>query len=219
MTKLYYTSTSCGAASFIAARVAGVTIDVEQVDIGTHVTASGADYYSINPKGNVPCLVLDDGTVLNEGAAVLQYIADQAPGTVAAENGTSERYLIQNALNYVASEVHASFGPLFGPLSEEAKAAQIVKLGTKFSFIEKNLLGNDVKIAVRDGEMTVPGLFLVGGKFSIADSYLYIVLSWPQYVGVDMTGYPLLQAYSAGIAALPKVVAAHALMATNPSST
>jgi hypothetical protein len=77
MTKLYCTFTSCGAASFIAARVAGVTIDVESVNIGTHVTASGVDYYSINPKGNVPCLVLDDGTMLNEGAAVLQYITDQ----------------------------------------------------------------------------------------------------------------------------------------------
>jgi hypothetical protein len=90
---------------------------------------------------------------------------------------------------------------------------------TQFSFIEKNLLGRDVKVAVKGGEVTLPGLFLVGGKFSIADSYLYIVLTWPQYVGVDMSGYPLLQAYSAGIAALPQVVAAHALMATNPSST
>mmetsp|Transcript_3020 Transcript_3020/g.7005 ORF Transcript_3020/g.7005 Transcript_3020/m.7005 type:complete len:205 (+) Transcript_3020:55-669(+) len=204
MPKLYYTPVSCGAASVIAAVAAGVKIDCEQVDIGTHITNSGADYYSINPKGNVPCLVLDDGTVLNEGAAVLQYIADQAPGTVAAENGTSERYLIQNALNYVASEVHASFGPLFGPLSEEAKAAQIVKLGTKFSFIEKNLLG---------------GQFLVGGKFSIADSYLYICLSWAAYLGVDLAGYPKVQAYFAGIHALPQVAAAHALMATNPSST
>jgi hypothetical protein len=77
MPKLYYTPVSCGAASFIAALAAGVKIDAEQVDIGTHVTNSGADYYSINTKGNVPCLVLDDGTVLNEGAAVLQYIADQ----------------------------------------------------------------------------------------------------------------------------------------------
>ena len=77
MTKLYYTTTSCGAASFIAAVAGGVKIDVEQVDIKTHVTDSGNDYYAINPKGNVPCLVLDDGTVLNEGAAVLQYIADQ----------------------------------------------------------------------------------------------------------------------------------------------
>jgi glutathione S-transferase len=77
MTKLYYTSTSCGAASFIAAFVAGVHLDLETVDLKTHLTASGADFYKINPKGNVPALVLDDGTVLNEGAAVLQYIADQ----------------------------------------------------------------------------------------------------------------------------------------------
>ena len=77
MTKLYYTPTSCGAASFIAAVAAGIPIDAEGVDIGTHKTASGEDYYKINPKGNVPALVLDDGTVLNEGAAVLQWIADQ----------------------------------------------------------------------------------------------------------------------------------------------
>lgn len=77
MTKLYYTSTSCGASSFIAAFVAGIHIDCEQVDLKTHLTASGANYYTINPKGNVPCLVLDDGTVLNEGAATLQFIADQ----------------------------------------------------------------------------------------------------------------------------------------------
>ena len=77
MSKLYYTTSSCGAASFIAAVAAGIHIDAEQVDIKTHLTASGADYYTINPKGNVPCLVTEDGTVLNEGAAVLQYIADQ----------------------------------------------------------------------------------------------------------------------------------------------
>ena len=79
MTKLYYTSTSCGAASFIAAFTAGITIDAEQVDIRTHLTASGADFYAINPKGNVPTLVLDDGTVLNENTAILQFIADLVP--------------------------------------------------------------------------------------------------------------------------------------------
>jgi len=77
MPKLYYTSTSCGAASFIAAFAAGVNLETEQVDIGTHKTNSGKDYYAINPKGNVPALVLEDGTVLNENAAVLQYIADE----------------------------------------------------------------------------------------------------------------------------------------------
>ena len=77
MTKLYYTPTSCGAASFIAAVAAGLVIDVEQVDLKTHKTAAGEDYYAINAKGNVPALVTNDGIVLNEGAAVLQYIADQ----------------------------------------------------------------------------------------------------------------------------------------------
>jgi glutathione S-transferase len=77
MPKLYYTPTSCGAASFIAAFAAGVNLETEQVDLRSHQTTSGKDYYAINPKGNVPGLVLEDGTVLNEGAAVLQYIADQ----------------------------------------------------------------------------------------------------------------------------------------------
>ena len=113
--KLYYTTSSCGAASFIAAVAAGVSLECEQVDIREHKTTSGVDYYKINPKGNVPCLVLDDGTILNEGAAVLQFIADQAPGTVAPENGSNGRYLVQNMLNYTASEVHAAIGGLFNP--------------------------------------------------------------------------------------------------------
>jgi glutathione S-transferase len=100
--------------------------------------------------------------------------------------------------------VHQGFTPLFGPASDSAKAAAIVKLGTKFSFIEKNLLG---------------GPFLVGDKFSIADSYMYIVLGWGRYTGVDLSGHPKVQAYWASIDAMPQVVAAHALMAANPSST
>eukprot|EP01034_Spumella_vulgaris_P047261 gene47261-biopygen4712 len=205
MTKLYYTPTSCGAASFIAAVAAGIKIDAEQVNIGTHVTDSGADYYAINPKGNVPALVLDDGTVLNEGAAVLQYIADQAPGKIAGEYGNKERYLTQNALNYLASEVHASYGPLFYGLEGEAKAAQIKKIGTKFDYITKNLLNGHQ--------------YLVGDKFSIADAYFYIILSWSGYVGVDLSTHSEVKAYSEFIGALPFVVAAHAAMATNPAST
>eukprot|EP01032_Pedospumella_encystans_P008187 gene8187-9746_t len=205
MTKLYYTPTSCGAASFIAAVAAGVKIETELVDIGTHITDSGADYYAINPKGNVPALILDDGTVLNEGAAVLQYIADLAPGKIAATNGSKERYLTQNALNYLASEVHVSYGPLFYGLEGEAKGAQIKKIGTKFDYITKNLLNGHQ--------------YLVGDKFSIADAYFYIILSWSGYVGVDLTPYPKIKAYSEFIGSLPFVVAAHAAMATKPSST
>ena len=104
--------------------------------------------------------------------------------------------------------MHASFGPLFGPISDEGKAAQIEKIGKKLAFIEKDLLSGPGK-----------GKFLVGNKFSIADSYLYIVLGWGRYVNVDLSPYPLVKSYWEGIDQLPEVVAAHAKIATNPSST
>jgi glutathione S-transferase len=204
MTKLYYTTTSCGAASFIVAHTAGVNIQTEQVDLGTHKTSSGADYYTINPKGNVPGLVLDDGTLLNEGSAVLQWIADQAPGSVAPTNGSVGRYHVQNALNYIASEVHPSIGGLFYPNTDEIKDHIKSKAAAKLTYL------NDTYIANKK--------FVVGDSFTIADSYLYIVLSWAPYVGVDLTPYPKVKAYFDGIAALPNVQAAHQRMATNPSS-
>jgi glutathione S-transferase len=129
----------------------------------------------------------------------------QAPGTVAADYGTSDRYLTQVALNYIASEVHANFGPLFGQLSPENKQAQIDKLDKKFQYITEHMLNGKE--------------FLVGNKFSIADSYLYVVLSWGPYVGVDISKYPVIQAYFDRVKALPAVAQAHEKMATNPSST
>jgi glutathione S-transferase len=204
MVKLYYTTTSCGAASFIAAMTAGVQIECEQVDLYTHKTSSGADFYTINPKGNVPALVLDDGTVLNEGAAVLQWIADQAPGKVAPENGTTGRYLVQNTLNYIASEVHPSIGHLFYPNSDAIKDYIKSKAATKLTYLENTLIG-DKK-------------FVVGDSFTIADSYLYISLSWTAYVGIDLAPYPKVKAYFDGIGALENVKAAHARMAENPAT-
>eukprot|EP01124_Arcella_intermedia_P001478 TRINITY_DN1080_c0_g1_i2.p2 TRINITY_DN1080_c0_g1~~TRINITY_DN1080_c0_g1_i2.p2 ORF type:complete len:208 (-),score=76.87 TRINITY_DN1080_c0_g1_i2:30-653(-) len=205
MAKLYYTPTSCGAASFIAAFVGGVNLQTEQVDIRTHKTSSEDDYYAINPKGNVPALVLSDGTLLNEGASVLQYIADQVPGTVAGENGTVERYLVQNALNYIASEVHPNIGGLFTPgLSEEIQNFLKGRAAKKLEYLENTLIG--------DKE------FLVGNKFSIADSYLYIVLSWTGYVGIDLSVHPKVKSFYERIGALPKVKEAHARIATNPST-
>ncbi len=199
--KLYYTPTSCGAASYIAAHAAGLKFDSEVVDIRTHLTASGQDFYKINPKGNVPTLVLADGSVLNEGAATLQYIADQNPESkLAPKWGTNERYHLINHLNYIASEVHASFGPLFNPtLSEEAREAATKKLYTKFDFLEKNVL--------RDGKS-----FLLGDNFTVADSYLYITLTWTPYVKVNLDNHPKLKAYFAGIGALKVVQEAHEIM-------
>ncbi len=204
MAKLYYTSTSCGAASFIAAFTAGVNLEVEQVDLSTHKTDSGADYYTINPKGNVPALILEDGTVLNEGTSILQYIADQAPGKVAPQYGTTERYLVQNALNYIASEVHPSIGHLFYPNSDEVKEYIMSKGASKLEYLEKTFIADKN--------------FVVGDSFTIADSYLYICLSWTKWVGVDLIPYPKVQAYFERIGNLENVKAAHARMDQKPAT-
>jgi glutathione S-transferase len=197
------TPTSCGAASFIAAHTLGLhDVEVEQVDLRTHKTSSGVDFYTINPKGNVPALVLDDGIVLNEGAAVLQYLADRKPeANLAGQWGTTERYLVQNFLNLTASEIHPGIGGLFG-LNDDNKVFLTKRLNDKLALLEKTLKGAE---------------FLVGGRFTVADSYLYIVLSWTGYLKVDLAPYPKTKAYFEFIAAQPNVVAAHKAIATNPT--
>lgn len=152
----------------------------------------------INPKGNVPALLLSDGTLLNEGAAVLQCIADMAPESgLAPANGTTARYVLQNTLSFLGTELHASFGPLFGPGTDEAKEAQRAKVATKLNLLE-GILGDK--------------LFLTGATPTIADYYAYIILSWSGYVGVDLKPFEKLNAFSARIAAMPKVIEAHAAM-------
>lgn len=200
--KLYYTPTSCGAASYIAQYKGGLNLDTEEVNISTHKTASGEDYYKLNPKGNVPALVLPGGVLLNEGSAVLQWIADQAPQSgLAPANGTVERYQLQNHLNYIASEVHASCGPLFNPkLAGDAKQAAMDKLYSKYKYLEEHVF--------HDGRKFING----GNNFTVADSYLYIVLSWHPYLGTSLDKYPKLKAYFEGISKLPFVQEAHKKM-------
>jgi len=199
--KLYYTTTSCGSASYIAAVAAGVTFESEQVDLQKHVTDSGADFYGINPKGNVPTLVLPNGTVLNEGVAVLQYIADQNPASgLAPAFGTIERYLLINELNYIATEVHKSYGPLFNPANTgEARERAVKHLQTKLGYLEKH-------------DLSKGNQYLLFNKFTIADAYLYIVLSWSGYAGVKLDEFPNVQKYFVGIGALDVVKKAHAAM-------
>jgi len=206
MPKLYYTPTSCGAASFISAYVAGLSLEAETVNIGTHVTASGADFYAINPKGNVPTIV-DGKTVLNENVATLSYIASLAPGKVAPLPGTPEYFEVVNWLAWTASEYHASVGSLFNPkVKGDATllAFSLDKLHSKLAYLDKSLEGKS---------------FLVGSSFSVADAYQYITLSWSPYVGVDLSKYANVSAYFEGIKSLPKVVEAHARIATDPSTT
>lgn len=209
MPKLYYTPTSCGGSNFIAAYVAGLNLECEQVVLATHTTASGVDFYSINPKGNVPCIVLDDGTILNENAATLQYIVDNATTTkVGAPYGTSDRYKLQNTLSYISSEFHGSIGHLFYVKADtmpEVNEYVRTKLATKLKYMENNLVNGGKK-------------FLVGDSFTVADSYAHIVLSWVGYLNVDLTPYPNLKAYYDGICAIPAVAAAKARMDVSPAT-
>jgi glutathione S-transferase len=206
MPKLYYTPTSCGAASFLAAHIAGLSWEAEQVDLKEHKTTSGADFYAINSKGNVPALVLDDGTVLNEGSAILQYIADQAPSTIAPRNGETARYLVQQSLNHTASEIHTSIGGLFHPAHNDATRDFYSGLiERRLGYVEKHVV---------NGRQ-----FVVGDSLTIADLYLYIVLTWTPYVKVDLSPYPNVQRYFDGIKNLPQVQAGHAQIASNPTRT
>jgi glutathione S-transferase len=207
--KLYYTPTSCGAASFISAFKAGLHIDTEEVDLKTHKTASGVDFYTINSKGNVPTIVLPDGTVLNENVATLSWIADQhlASGLGAA-NGTLERYKLLNLLGFVATELHPGVGGFFGTKNDEQKAFVQPKTDRALAYLEKVGLQNGARTYLVDDN-----------NLSVVDIYASVVLSWHTYVGIDLKGkYPVAFAFLERVNAHPDVVAARKVIATKPAS-
>lgn len=170
-----------------------------------HKTASGANFYDINPKGNVPAIVLDDGTVLNENVACLMWIAEQANGKVGGTD-SSDRYLLLQALSFIASEAHQAIGGLFHPgHTAESKAFYNLLLEKRLGYIENELVKGKK--------------FVVGNSFTVADAYLYIVLTWCAYVNVDLTNYPNTREFIEGIKSLDNVQGAHARIATSPSTT
>jgi glutathione S-transferase len=194
--KLYYTPTSCGAANFLAATIGGLTFDSETVDLATHKTKSGADFYGINPKGNVPAVVCADGTLLNENVATLTYLADKGNAGLAPKEGTAERYRYLNDVAFVASELHPAFGALFNSaLTPEAREAAV-----------KNALRRIDKLVVKleGGKRS----YLDGKSLSAADLYAYIVLSWSGFVGVTLP--PAAQAYFDGLKANEAIQQGHA---------
>ncbi|HWJ37117.1 MAG TPA: glutathione transferase GstA [Steroidobacteraceae bacterium] len=190
--KLYYKSGACSLSPHIVLLEAGLTFTLEQVDLKTKKTETGADYWSINSKGGVPALVLDDGHTLTEGAAIVQYLADQKPESgLAPRAGSFERYRLMELLNYIASEVHKGFSPLFNPsISADSKAAAIANLDKKFQWLT-DTLGNKT--------------FLMGDAFTVADAYLFTVLSWSSRVGIDLAKWHVLTAYLARVGHRPKV--------------
>lgn len=190
--KLYFAPGACSLSSHIALREAGLPFDLEQVDLAAKKTKSGADYKAINPKGYVPALQLDDGEVLTEAAVVAQYVADRKPeAKLAPPAGTIERTRMQEAMNFVATEIHKGFSPLWKPTTPDAYK-QIVKdtLATRFDMLEAKLAKQP---------------YLTGEAFTVADAYLFAVLNWSNFLKLDMNKWPSVQAYMGRVAARPKV--------------
>ena len=190
--KLYYKSGACSLSPHIVLLESGLPFTLEAVNLGTKVTETGVDYTTINAKGSVPALRLDDGSVLTEGAVIVQYIADQQPESgLALRAGSFERYRLMELLNFIGSELHKSCAPLFNPAaSADWKAASKENLHKKFKWLDGYL-----------GDKT----YLMGDRFTVADAYLFTVLSWCPRLGLDLAGHPVLAAYVARVAGRPKV--------------
>ena len=196
--KLYLAPGACSLSPHIVLRELDLPFDVEVVTLGTRRTASGGDFLAINPKGYVPALELDDGVVLTEGVAIIQYLADHyAPGTLAPVAGTVERALLNGHLNFLSAELHKAFGPLFNPrLAGEAREGFVRIVERKLGLIEQGLAAR--------------GPYLCGSAFSIADVYLFVIAGWGERVGIDVSRWPSLQALLTRVGARPAAQAAMA---------
>jgi glutathione S-transferase len=192
MLKLYYAPGACSLSPHIALHEAGLKFDVERVNLSTKKTASDGDFLAINPNGYVPVLGLGDGQVLSEGPAILQYIADQNPQAhLAPANGTPQRYRLQEWLNFISTEVHKGYSPLFSPTTpDDYKKVVIARLLTRYAYLDKALAGKQ---------------FLLGDQFSVADGYLFTVTNWSNMLKIDLSAYPNVTAFQARVAARPKV--------------
>jgi glutathione S-transferase len=190
--KLYYSPGACSLSPHIALLEAGVPFTAVKTSTKTHKLDDGTDFYSINAKGYVPVLELDSGDRLTEGPAIVQYIADRNPGSaLAPAAGTLERYRLQEWLNFITSELHKQYGPMFDPATPaEYKAMLIAKIGKRYDWLAEQLQGKD---------------YLMGKQFTVADAYLFTVMRWSHFVGIDLAKWPLLAAYVARVTARPKV--------------
>jgi glutathione S-transferase len=191
--KLYFAPGTCSLHPHIALLEAGLPFDLVRVDIRAHKMHDGSDFYAVNPKGYVPALELDDGAILTEGAVIDQFVADRAPeAKLVPPAGTMERYRLQEWLNFVATEIHKAFGPLFGS-DETAKDAARARLAKRFDLVARTLASQP---------------YLMGQGFTVADAYLYNMLRWTTHTGIDLARWPALQAFFARVDARPAVQAA-----------
>ena len=186
MLKLYYSPGACSLSPHIALREAGLPFELVQVNLKDKKTKDGEDFMAINAKGYVPALRLNDGYVLTEGPAIVQWIADQKPAlNLAPANGTPERYRLQEWLSYIGTEIHKNFSPLFSPTTLEAsKTIARQTLVKRFTFADEKLEGKE---------------YLLGSQFSVADAYLFTVTNWAGFVQFDLKDYPHLRAHQARV--------------------
>jgi glutathione S-transferase len=193
--KLYYFSGACSLASNIALREAGLPFELIKVDRRTRKAADGLDFNEVNPKGYVPALTLDNGEVLTENVAVLQYIADRNPAAkLAPPAGTMERYRLVEWLAFISSEIHKNFSPMFrDDAAEEVKQYARKALSGRLDYLNR-AIGNRP--------------FLMGEQFTIADAYLFTVLGWARHLKIDLGQWPQLQHHQERVGARPQVMEA-----------
>ncbi|MBS0218755.1 MAG: glutathione transferase GstA [Proteobacteria bacterium] len=193
--KLYYSPGACSLAPHIVALEAGVSLTLDKVDLKEKKTADGRDYLAINPKGYVPALELDSGELLTEGPAIDQYLADLKPESgLAAANGTMARYQLQSLLNYITSEIHKTYSPLFAPDTPEATVAN------RKAYLQKRYAFLDAILARQP--------WLMGERFGVADAYLFTVTRWAKAVQVDLSAFTALADFQKRAQERPAVQAA-----------
>ena len=202
--KLYFAPATCSLSPHIVLQELRLPYDLVRVDNRTKRTSEGGDFMTINPKGYVAALVLDTGDVLTEGPAIVQYLADLYPESgLAPANGTLERVRLQEWLNFITSEIHSGSSPLFNKdLPEDMKTFFKTRLSRRFDFIESRLTTQK---------------YLIGNRFTVADAYLYTVLSWMKGFGIDLKRWPNVAAYLRLIGVRPSVAAALEREAVVPS--
>ncbi|MGZ6142254.1 MAG: glutathione transferase GstA [Myxococcales bacterium] len=186
--KLYVKPGACSLSPHIVTRELGLPVEIVKAD------TKSEQFKQLNPKGYIPVLQLDDGQTLTEGVAIVQYLADQRPDAqLAPKNGTLERYRLLEWLNYVATEIHKGFSPLFRKPPEDFKKVLLDGLSAKFSFLDGRFQKSP---------------FLAGERFTVADAYLFTILTWAPGMGLDLSRWPALKAYFDKIGARPAVKAA-----------
>jgi glutathione S-transferase len=193
--KLYYSSGACSLSPHIVARELGIPVELQKVNTKDKTIEGGGDYWKVNGRGYVPALELDNGEILTEGPAIVQYLADQKPDAgLAPKSGTFERYRLQEWLNFLTSEVHKQFSPLFKPNTpDDYKKIARENIATRFDWLDKQLAGKE---------------YLMGRQFTVADAYAFVLIGWSKFQGIDLARWPNLAAYHKRVGARPNVQAA-----------